>query len=326
MEKGKVKKRVIGVDISFDRTVCAVVDLRGNVIAGDSFPTTDYPDINEYITVLCERIMQLIVANGGYELIRSVGVSAPSGNFLTGCIMNSPNFPWKGVIPLAAQMQDRLGLAVALGNDAHSNALGEYIYGSAHGMNNFIVITLGNGMGSCMFSNGMVHLGNDGFAGEVGHTCVMPDGRQCGCGKKGCLETYTAAKGIVMTAEEVLAENSLPSQMRQVDKLTPKIIAECCNLGDGMAIETFRRTGHYLGLGLANYASIFNPEAIILTGGITKAGQWLYEPTQIAFEENIFPNMKGQVKLIVSDLESYEREVLGASSLAWTVKEYSLFK
>jgi len=326
MKSKTVKKRVVGVDISFEKTVCAVVDVRGNVLASDSFPTCDYPEIDNYVATLSERILQLVERGGGYDSIRSVGISAPSGNALTGSIMNSPNFPWKGVIPLAALLRDRLGLAVALCNEAHSNALGEYIYGNAHGMRNFVVITLGNGVGSCIYSNGNVHLGNDGFAGEVGHTCIVPGGRQCGCGNKGCFEAYTAAKGIVQTAKEVMAERTEASLMRTADKLSPRIITEFCNQGDQLAIEVYRRTGEILGLGLANYASIFNPEAIILTGGVSNAGDWLYEPACKAFEQYIFPNMRGKVELLVSDLDNHERVFLGASALAWTVKEYSLFK
>jgi glucokinase len=234
--------------------------------------------------------------------------------------------PWKGVIPLAAMLRDRLGIAVALGNNAHAMALGEQAFGAAHGMRDFVVISLGHGMGSCFFSNGIVHLGNDGFAGEVGHTCFIPNGRQCGCGKRGCLETYTAANGIVTTAQEVLAERSEPSMMRQVERLSPKIIQEFCEMGDELAIETYRRTGYYLGVGLANYASILNPEAIVFTGAIAQAGKWLFEPANEAFEEHVFHNTKGRVKLMVSALENRTRNILGASVLAWGVKEYSLFK
>jgi glucokinase len=237
---------------------------------------------------------------------------------------NSPNMPWKGVIPIAAMMRDRLGLAVALANNATVIALGEHAFGCAHGMRDFIVITLGSGMGSCLFSNGMIHKGLDGYAGEIGHTCVVVNGRQCGCGNRGCLEAYTAAKGIVLTAKEVLAESDKPSQMRDVEKLTPKLIAGFCDQGDELAIEVYRRTGEMLGVGLANYASIINPEAFILTGGIPKAGNWLLEPTKESFERHVFHNTRDKVKLLVSDLES--RDILGASVLAWEVREYSLFK
>ena len=326
MEQATVKKRVIGVDISLEETTYAIVDAKGEVIAKGSFPTEDYPDINDYVSVLSSCIIDLVEKNGGYESIRSVGISAPSANFMTGCIENSPNMPWKGIIPLAAMLRDRMGLAVALANNATVSALGEHAFGWAHGMRDFIVVTLGTGMGSCFFSNGLIHKGFDGFAGEVGHTCVEKDGRQCGCGNKGCLEQYTAAKGIIKTAQEVLAESDKPSLMRQAEKLTPKIISQFCDEGDELAIEVYRRTGAYLGLGLANYASIVNPEAIIFTGGIAKAGKWLLDPAKESFEDHVFHNVKGKIKFLVSDLDSNEHDVLGASVLAWEVREYSLFK
>ena len=320
-----VKKRVVGVDVSLDATTYAVVDVRGNILAKDSFPTEDYPEINNFVAALSERIVELVEANGGYENIRSVGISAPSANFMLGSIMNSPNFPWKGVIPLAAMLRDRLGLAVALANNSHAVALGERAYGSAHGMRDFIVVTLGTGMGSCIFSDGRPILGYDGYAGEIGHTCINPQGRRCGCGKIGCLESYTASKGVVQTAREVLAESDAPSPMRQAEKLTPKFITKCCEEGDQLAIEVYRRTGEILGLGLANYASIINPEAIIFTGGISKAGKWLLEPAKKSFDEHVFHNIQGKVKFLLSELDNRERDVLGASVLAWQVKEYSLF-
>ena len=234
--------------------------------------------------------------------------------------------PWKGVIPIGPMMRDRLGMAVAVANNAQVIALGEHAFGSARGMHDFVVITLGTGMGSCIFSNGMIHKGSDGYAGEVGHTTIVKNGRLCGCGHRGCLETYTAAKGIVLTAQEVMAENNAPSLMRSAEKLSPKIIAQYCNQGDELAIEVFRRTGTMLGLGLANYASVVNPEAFIFTGGIAKAGDWLLDPMQETFEKHVYKNMQGKTKFLVSELDEDNHDVLGASVLAWEVKEYSLFK
>lgn len=322
----EVKTRVMGVDISIDLTTYAIVDIRGNIVAKDDFPTSDYSNVNEFVSTLCDRLVMMAEENGGYEKIRSIGVSAPSGNEVTGCIENAPNLQWKGRVPLAAMLRDRLGMAVALANDAHAMALGEQTFGAAHGMRDFAVISLGHGMGSCFFSNGIVHLGNDGFAGEVGHTCFIPNGRQCGCGKRGCLEAYTAANGIVQTAQEILAERSESSMMRNVERLSPKVIQDLCELGDELAIETYRRTGYYLGVGLANYASILNPEAFVFTGGISLAGKWLFEPANEAFEEHVFHNTTGRVKFMASTLENRTRNMLGASVLAWGVKEYSLFK
>ena len=326
MIQNGIKTRVVGVDISLERTSIGIVDIRGNIIATDCFVSSEHPYIGDYVTVLCEHIMNLVDQNGGYESIRSVGVCAPSGNYRTSSIENAPNMPWKGVVPLAAMLRDRLGMAVALANNAHAMALGEQTFGAAHGMRDFAVISMGHGLGSCFFSNGIAHLGNDGFAGEVGHTCFIPNGRQCGCGKRGCLETYTAANGIVMTAQEVLAERTEPSMMRQVERLSPKLIQDLCDQGDELAIETYRRTGYYLGLGLANYASVLNPEAFVFTGGIAQAGKWLFEPANEVFEEHVFHNLQGKVRFLVSNLENRTRNMLGASVLAWGVKEYSLFK
>ena len=325
MDKGTVKKRVVGVDISLNATSYAIVDVRGNLLAKDSFPTEDYPEIGAFVGALSDGIVKLIEANGGYETVRSVGISASSANYMSGCIVNAANFPWKGVVPLSALLRDRLGLSVAVANNSHVVALGEHAFGCAHGMRNFIVITLGTGLGSCIFSDGAPKLGSDGYAGEIGHTCVCHEGRLCGCGNKGCLEAYTATKGIIHTAREVMAEMGGATKMRRLERLTPRTIAELCNEGDEMAIEVYRRTGEILGLGLANYASVIDPEAIIFTGGISKAGKWLLEPAQKSFEEHVFHNIQGKVKFLLSDLDESERNILGASVLAWEVKEYSLF-
>ena len=326
MEEYNIKSKVVGVDISNESTTYAIVDVRGNIIAEDSFSTEDYPDVNTFVTVLSEKIVTLVEENGGYETIRSVGVSAPSASSVSGCIENAANLPWKGIVPLAAMLRDRMGLAVALSNDAHISALGEYTFGSAHGMKYFIIISLGVGIGSCFFSEGKEHVGHLGFAGEFGHTCIVHQGRKCGCGHEGCLEAYVGANGIVETARELMAESDAPSLLRNLEKLSPRTIAECCDKGDEMAIEVFRITGHYLGMGLANYASIVDPEAIIFTGGISRAGKWLVEPVDEAFNEHVFGNLRGKVKILCSKLNNRERDVLGASALAWNVPEYSLFK
>jgi len=256
-----------------------------------------------------------------------VGVSAPSANSLTGCIENAANLPWKGVVPLSVMLRDRLGLAVAVANDAHITALSEKAYGSAHGMKDFVVVSMSHGgLGSCFFSNGQPHLGYNGFAGEVGHTCVEVNGRECGCGNKGCLETYCGKKGLVRTAEELIAESKEPTLLSELTDLNVQSITDCCYKGDKVAIEVFRRTGEMLGLGLANYASVLNPEAIILTGDMTQAGKWLLKPMRVSFEEHVFHNIKNKTRILVSILKEGERDVLGASALAWDVKEYSLFK
>ena len=323
----KIKTRVVGVDIREVRTTYAVVDIRGEIIAMDYFMTMDYPDVSDYVSALSEKIIMLVEENGGYEMIRSVGMSAPSANFMTGCIENAANMPWKGVIPLAAMLRDRLGLAVALANDAHVTALGEKAFGSAHGLKDFVVVSISHGgLGSCIFMDGRPHLGVNGFAGEVGHSCVEINGRECGCGRKGCLETYCSDKGLVKTVEELLQSEELPSALKGLKNISVQTVAYYCDQGDQVAIEAMRRLGFMLGLGLANYASILNPEAIILTGDMMQAGKWLLKPMRKSFDEHVFHNIQGETRLLVSILKEGERDVLGASALAWDVKEYSLFK
>lgn len=320
------KRRVVGVNIGLDATSYAIVDVRGNVIAQDEFPTLEHPNISEFITFLSEKLVELMELNGGYDTIRSVGVGVLSGNFVKGCIEHSPCLPWKGEVPLASMMRDQLGMAVAVGNNAHVRALGEQVFGKAHGMSDFIVITLGPGLGSCVFSNGRPHLGHEGFAGEVGHVCVNPNGRKCGCGGQGCLETYCAEEGIVLSAQKMMNRTEKPSLLRYYDMLTVPLIVEACEQGDELAREVMRRTGEILGMGIANYASVANPEAIIFTGTVSRSGHWLFDSAKQAFEENVFHNMRGKIKFLTSTLTDMEQNVLGASVLAWQVKEYSLFK
>ena len=325
-EIDQIKTRVVGVDIREAKTTYALVDIRGEIIAMDYFMTMDYPDISDFVSVLSEKIIMLVEENGGYDKVRSVGMSAPSANFITGCIENAANMPWKGVIPLAAMLRDRLGLAVALANDAHITALGEKTFGSAHGLKDFVVVSISHGgLGSCIFMDGKPHLGVNGFAGEFGHSCVEVNGRQCGCGRKGCLETYCSDKGLVKTIEELLAEGE-PSALKGLKNISVQSVAYYCDQGDQVAIEAMRRLGFMLGLGLANYASILNPEAIILTGDMMQAGKWLLRPMRKSFDEHVFHNIQGETRLLVSILKEGERDVLGASALAWDVKEYSLFK
>lgn len=327
MINDKIKSKVIGINVDTTTTTIAVVDLRGNIVAQDSISTQNFPNVNNFVEALSERVVMLAENNGGYENIRSVGMCAPSANYLTGCIENAANMPWKGIIPIAAMLRDSIGLAVALGNDAHVTALGEWAYGVAHGMDNFIVVTLvGSGLGSCIFSNGLAHLGCDGFAGEFGHTCIEDGGRQCSCGRKGCLEEYVSTRGILQTVRELLEANNAPSKMRQKTDLTLDDIAECADEGDAIAIEAWRRSGEILGTALANYASIVNPEAVIITGELTKYCGRMWPAMEKAFLENVFGNIRDKVKVVVSKINDHERNVLGASALAWKVKEYSLFK
>lgn len=327
MEEMKIKTRVFGVDLSLEVTTYAIVNIRGKVIAKDSFATLDYDDINDFVSALYDRLIRMAEENGGLELIRSIGISAPSANFKTGCIENASNLPWKGVVPLAAMLRDRLGLAVAVGNDGHVTALGEMTYGSAHGMKNFIVVTFTHaGVGSSIFISGRPHLGANGFAGEIGHTCIVPDGRQCGCGSRGCLETYVSVYGMVQTARDLLKESDVPSLMRNIENVNVQSLLFCCQKGDAIALEAVRRSGVILGRALANYASVLNPEAIILTGDILQFVEWLMPSVRQTIEENVFHNLRGRVRILASILDEENRTLLGASALAWDVKEYSLFK
>ena len=328
MTLDRTKTRVAGVDINVEQTTFAIVDVRGNILAKDSFPTKDYSNVNDFVSHLSDCIITLVEANGGYENMRSVGISAPSGNFLTGCVEYSPDMPWKSEVPLAAMLRDRLGIAVAVANSAHVRALGEATYGSAHGMRDFIIVAVGHSLGSSFFSNGHIHLGANGYAGELGHVCIVEGGRECSCGGRGCLEAYCSHDGIITTARNMMERTDTPSQMRNIDisELTPLKIQQLCEEGDELAIEVYRKTGHILGIGIANYASLLNPEAIILTGGIVKTGKWLIDPAYESFESHIFHNIEKKVKFLTSTLSEVERDVLGASALAWDVKEYSLFK
>ena len=321
-----IKTRVVGVDIQIDCTTLAVIDVRGNILAKEHFATGTNPNVGDFSSILSEHVVNLVEKVGGYESIRSLGVCCPSSNFMTECIENAPNLPWKGVVPLAAMIRDRLGMAVALGNNAHARGLGELAFGVAHGMKDFVLLTLGSGVGSSIFVNGQYYPGSMGFAGEVGHSCAINNGRLCGCGNRGCLEMYCSKKGILQTAREVMEERTEPSKMRLTEELTPEIIFSFCEMGDELAIETMRRTGEILGLGLANYASIINPEAFIFTGFVARASNWLLEPAWECFNTHVFHNIQGKVKFLPSQFDECEASLLGASVLAWNVKEYSLFK
>ena len=327
MNETSIEKRVVGVDITESKVTYAVVDVRGNILAKDSFPIVDeYSDVNHFIMTLTEKLMEMIMANGGYETIRSVGIGSPSATYMTGNIENAANLRWKGVVPLSALLRDNLGLAVAVGNDCHAAGLAEHVFGCAHGMKDFIVIRLDTGFGSCIFSHGEPHLGAHGFAGEIGHACAIHDGRQCNCGNKGCLEAYTSRRGLQITIREMLEETDVPSLLRGIENPTAVEVTKCCEQGDELAKQVYRRQAEFLAHGLANYASIFDPEAIILTGGVVNAGNWLLEPLVEAFNTHVFPNLIGRTKFMFSFLSDEDRALLGASVLAWDIKEYSLFK
>ena len=326
MIETSMKDKVFGVHISLARTIYAIVDIRGNILVQDQFPTSEYNNVNDFVSVLSERLVDMMLANNALESVRSIGISVSNANHQTGCIENAVNLPWKGVVPMAAMIRDRVGLAVALGNKPHARALGENVFGAAHGMKDFVVISIGHGLGSFLYSNGRPYFGSDYFAGEVGHSCLIPHGRKCNCGNEGCLEAYVAAKGILRTAAELMEESSEPSLMRDNDHLTPVDITDYCNQGDALAIEVMRRTGEYLGRGLAAYGSVLNPEAFIFTGGVCNAGNWLLDPAEESYNKYVFGNISGKSRFILSSFREYDCDLLGASVLAWGVKEYSLFK
>jgi glucokinase len=249
--------------------------------------------------------------------ILGIGVGAPNGNFYTGTIDFAPNLPWKGQIPLAQLLHDKFGIRVMLTNDANAAAIGEMVYGAAKGMKDFVMVTLGTGVGSGFVANGELIYGHDGFAGELGHTNAVRDGRQCGCGKKGCLETYTSATGIVKTVKEFLARDAKASLLRNIENVTSKDIFDAAEKGDALALEIFDYTGKILGQSLADVVAIMSPKAIVLFGGLAGAGKYIFEPTKKYMEDNLLKIWKGKIRIIPSELKESDAAVLGASSLVW---------
>ena len=319
MENGQEKNYTVGIDIGGTNTVFGIVDARGHILSTDSIKTKDYPEINGYVDTLSDRLMQLIHAVGGISMIRGVGVGAPNSNYYTGNIELAPNLPWKGVVPLARMLREKLGVPVALTNDANAAALGEMTYGVARGMKDFIMITLGTGVGSGIVVNGQLVYGHDGFAGELGHVIVRPGGRLCGCGRKGCLETYCSATGIVRTVHEVLLSTQEPSLLRNkpLEQITSKDIYDAAVLGDKLALEIFRFTGTVLGEAFANFVVFSSPEAIILFGGLAKAGDYIMNPIREAMDNNLMNLFRGKTRLLISELKDSDAAVLGASALGW---------
>ena len=273
---------------------------------------------------LSAGVQEIIDQVGGSGNIKGIGVGAPNGNFFTGCIEFAPNLPWKGVIPLAQMLTDKLNIPVALTNDANAAAIGEMTYGAARGMKDFIVITLGTGVGSGIVVNGQLVYGHDGFAGELGHTTAIREGRMCGCGKKGCLETYSSATGVARTAREYLQTRKDPSVLRElaIDEITSKDVYDAAVKGDKLAKEIFEYTGQVLGESFADFVAFSSPEAIILFGGLIKAGKLIFDPVRKHMEENLLPIYRNKIKLLMSELKESDAAVLGASALGWEVKDY----
>lgn len=318
------KPYVVGIDIGGTNTVFGIVDARGTIIAQGAVKTQVYDKVEDYVDEVCKNLLPLIIAQGGIEKIKGIGIGAPNGNYYSGTIEFAPNLPWKGVIPLAALFQERLGIPTALTNDANAAAVGEMTYGAARGMKDFIMITLGTGVGSGIVINGQVVYGHDGFAGELGHVIVRREhGRSCGCGRNGCLETYCSATGVARTARELLAARTEPSLLRNipVDSITSKDVYDAAIQGDELAKEIFNSTGTLLGEALADFIAFSSPEAIVLFGGLAKSGDYIIKPIQKAIDDNVLKIFKGKAKLLVSELKDSDAAVLGASALAWELKD-----
>jgi len=311
---------VVGVDIGGTGTKFGIVDSVGNVLFSSEMSTKKHEQVHSFIDELDEKLMELIDKVGGVGRIKGIGVGAPNGNIYTGTIEYAPNLPWKGIIPLAKMIQDKTKLPVKLTNDANAAAVGEMKYGAAQGMKDFIMITLGTGVGSGIVANGQLIYGHDGFAGELGHTIIIPDGRlHPGTGKRGSLESYASATGVTLTAIEILEKSDRPSLLRAVptSELNSKIVFEAASKGDEIAKEVFEYTGKILGMALANFVMFSSPEAIILFGGLTKAGDLILKPTREHLEDNVIEIFENKVKILVSHLKESDAAILGASALMW---------
>jgi glucokinase len=311
----------IGIDIGGTNTKFGIVDVRGDIHYHGAISTRKHQEVGPFIDELYEALKPAIETVGGKEKIRGIGVGAPNGNYYKGTIEYAPNLNWKGIVPLAQLMQDKFGLPSWLTNDANAAAVGEMMYGAARGMRDFIMITLGTGVGSGIVANGQLIYGHDGFAGELGHTIIIPDGRyHPGTGAHGSLEAYASATGIRNTAIEMMENQpDLPSILRDipVDQLESHHVYSCAMKGDQLAHEVFAFTGKILGMALANFVMFSSPEAIILFGGPTKAGDLIMKPVREHMEANLLPIFKNKVKLVFSLLPESDAAILGASALVW---------
>ena len=311
---------VVGVDIGGTGTKFGIVDNVGNVLFASEISTKKHEQVHTFIDELHQELSVLIEKVGGVGRIKGIGVGAPNGNVYTGNIEYAPNLPWKGIIPLARMLQDKFKIPVRLTNDANAAAVGEMMYGAAQGMKDFIMITLGTGVGSGIVANGQLVYGHDGFAGELGHTTIIPDGRlHPGTGKKGSLESYASATGVAQSAIEILENTDRPSLLRDIPmgELNSKAVFEAATKGDEVAKEVFAFTGKVLGMALANFVMFSSPEAIILFGGLTKAGDLILKPTREHLEANVIEIFQNKVKILVSHLKESDAAILGASALMW---------
>ena len=312
---------VVGIDVGGQTTKMGVVDARGTVMAQTVIRTDTYTDVNKYIKEVGEALRRIISEAGVEGNVRGIGVGAPNANYYTGTIDNAVNLSWGGPnkIEFAKILSEEMGgLRVALTNDANAAAVGEMTYGAARGMKNFIMITLGTGVGSGIVINGEVVYGHDGFAGELGHICaVRNNGRSCNCGKTGCLETYASATGVSRTAREWLEMSDEPSVLRSLDNISSKDVYEAAVEGDALALKIFDYTGTILGRSFADFVAFSAPEAIVLFGGLARAKQFLTAPIMKAMNDNLLPIWKNKVQLIFSQLKESDAAILGASALAW---------
>jgi glucokinase len=310
------KELAIGIDIGGTNTVIGLVDRNGNCIATNRFSTADYPDINGYVEELCDQIKNLYYSHSSEDFVKQVkgiGIGAPNGNHYRGTIEHAPNLTWKGVIPLAEMVVKKMNVPVQLTNDAKAAAIGEMIFGGAKGMKNFIEITIGTGLGSGVVANGELIYGNDGLAGELGHVNVVRNGRPCGCGRNGCLESYVSKRGIIETFNELMDKESKKS----IEDITPKQIEELARREDKVAMKTYDETGRILGLFFADAVCFLEPEAIFIFGGIAQAGNLLLNPTKHYMETNIHHIYKGKVKILPSSLPGDTAAILGAAAMIW---------
>jgi glucokinase len=319
------REYAIGIDIGGTNTKFGIVNHRGDISHRGEMVSTDHDDIHLFIDDLYEELLPSINAVGGMEFIKGIGVGAPNGNYYTGTIEYAPNLHWKGIIPIAQIITEKFNKPCTLTNDANAAAIGELMYGAGRGMRDFIMITLGTGVGSGIIANGQLIYGHDGFAGELGHTIIRPGGRlHWGTGMKGSLETYASATGIAITAKEILDERvAEKSLLREIphESITSKRVYEAAIKGDKIANEVFQITGQILGEALANFVMFSSPEAIILFGGVIKAGKLLLDPVKESMEKNVLPIFQNKVKLLFSELKESDAAILGASALAWEVKQ-----
>lgn len=315
------KPYVIGLDMGGTNSVFGIVDQRGNIKSQTVISTKAYPDFKDYVKAVYEALQPALDQVGGIQNIRAMGIGAPDANYYTGNIENATNLAWKGIVPCAQLFEEVFGIPVRVTNDANAAAMGEMTYGVARGMKNFIMITLGTGVGSGIVVDGRVVYGSDGFAGELGHFVIdhSDNARSCGCGRKGCLEAYTSATGVARTAREFLEHSSEASLLRDLvaDEITSYDVFKAAEKGDKLALDIFNYTGRILGTACADFATFCSPEAFVFFGGLTKAGEYLMQPLRKAYEENILFLYKNEAKLLISALNGSEAAVLGASALGW---------